>query len=380
MGFVRSLYLVLLSAFAVSSCREGGPSVTRSDFGCLSNGQPTTLYTLTNSSGAFMTLCDYGARIVSIHVPDRNGKLGDVVVGYGDIASFEKGAERFMGCVIGRYANRINHSSFTLDGTEYRLVPNEVRDGVPVQCHGGPEGFDRFVWEGQPLYGENRVGVRFSRVSPDGEQGYPGTLSCSVTYWWTEENVCRVEYGATTDQPTVVNLSNHTVFNLKGEGDRYVMNHLMRVEADTYVLANSQLCPERLLPVEGSPFDFRQMRRVDFRIDDYSDEQLRTANGMSGCWIVRDWDGSLRTVADLYAPETGRGVVTRSTEPAFLTFTGRTFDGSQTGKYGPMEKFCGMLLETFHAADSPNQPEFPSTVLRPGETYSSVTEWHFYVR
>lgn len=222
--------------------------------------------------------------------------------------------------------------------------------------------------------------MRFQRVSPDGEQGYPGNLNCSVTYWWTEENVCRIEYEATTDRPTVVNLSNHTVFNLKGPGDRYVMNHLMQVESDTYVLANRQLCPDRLLPVEGSPFDFRQMRRVDYRLDNYADEQLRIANGMSGCWIIRDWDGSLRKVVDLYAPESGRGVVTLSTEPAFLTFTGRTFDGSQIGKCGPMEKYCGMLLETFHVADSPNQPEFPSTVLRPGETYSSITEWHFYVK
>lgn len=371
---------MMLLAMLFCSCGGRGLRVETSDFGALSSGERTTLYTLTNSSGARMTLCDYGARIVSIEVPDRHGVLGDVVVGYGDIASFEKGTERFMGCVIGRYGNRINHASFTLDGQTYQLVPNEVRDGVPVQCHGGPEGFDRFVWQSTPLQEPERVGVRFSRVSPDGEQGFPGTLACSVTYWWDEENVCRIEYEATTDKPTVVNLSNHTVFNLKGPGDRYVMNHLLRVESDTYVQANRQLCPERLLPVEGSPFDFREMHRVDYRIDDYSNEQLRVADGMSGCWIIRDWDGTLRPVADLYAPETGRGVVTLSTEPAFLTFTGRTFDGSQRGKYGPMEKFCGMLLETFHAADSPNQPAFPSTTLRPGETYSSVTEWHFYVR
>ena len=295
MAIVRHWYLLLLlSAAGLCSCDGGRLSVVSSDFGTLSTGEQTTLYTLTNRSGARMTVCDYGARIVSIQVPDRDGVLGDVVVGYGDIASFEKGAERFMGCVIGRYGNRINHASFSIDGQKYELVPNELRDGVPVQCHGGPEGFDRFVWESTPLQEKDRVGVRFQRVSPDGEQGYPGNLNCSVTYWWTEENVCRIEYEATTDRPTVVNLSNHTVFNLKGPGDRYVMNHLMQVESDTYVLANRQLCPDRLLPVEGSPFDFRQMRRVDYRLDNYADEQLRIANGMSGCWIIRDWDGSLR--------------------------------------------------------------------------------------
>ena len=238
MAIVRHWYLLLLlSAAGLCSCDGGRLSVVSSDFGTLSTGEQTTLYTLTNRSGARMTVCDYGARIVSIQVPDRDGVLGDVVVGYGDIASFEKGAERFMGCVIGRYGNRINHASFSIDGQKYELVPNELRDGVPVQCHGGPEGFDRFVWESTPLQEKDRVGVRFQRVSPDGEQGYPGNLNCSVTYWWTEENVCRIEYEATTDRPTVVNLSNHTVFNLKGPGDRYVMNHLMQVESDTYVLA-----------------------------------------------------------------------------------------------------------------------------------------------
>ena len=376
---IHSCILALFSAM-LCSCVSGGMSVTSADFGRLSTGEDTKLFTLVNSSGASMTLCDYGARIVSINVPDRNGSLGDVVVGYGDISSFETGKERFMGCVIGRYGNRIRNSSFELDGVKYGLVPNEMRDGVPVQCHGGPEGFDRFVWDSAMLEEPGRVGVRFTRLSPDGEQGYPGNLECSVTYWWSEDNVCRIEYEAVTDKPTVVNLSNHTVFNLKGPGDRYVMNHLMTVDSDTYVLADRQLCPDRLMPVEGSPFDFREPHRVEYRIDRYSDEQLRIADGMSGCWIIRDWDGTLRKVVDLYAPETGRGVETWSTEPAFLTFTGRTFDGSQTGKYGPMEKFCGMLLETFHVSDSPNQPRFPSTVLRPGEKYSSVTEWHFYVR
>ena len=208
MAIVRHWYLLLLlSAAGLCSCDGGRLSVVSSDFGTLSTGEQTTLYTLTNRSGARMTVCDYGARIVSIQVPDRDDVLGDVVVGYGDIASFEKGAERFMGCVIGRYGNRINHASFSIDGQKYELVPNELRDGVPVQCHGGPEGFDRFVWESTPLQEKDRVGVRFQRVSPDGEQGYPGNLNCSVTYWWTEENVCRIEYEATTDRPTVVNLS-----------------------------------------------------------------------------------------------------------------------------------------------------------------------------
>ena len=372
------LFILALVA-VVSSCGSHSLSVSSSDFGELSTGERTTLYTLTNSSGASMTLCDYGARIVSINVPDRNGDLTDVVVGYGDIASFEKGRERFMGCVIGRYANRINHSSFEIDGVRYEVVPNEKRDGVPVQCHGGPQGFDRFVWDGEMLEKPGMTGVRFTRLSPDGEQGYPGNLRCSVTYWWTEANVCRIEYEAVTDKPTVVNLSNHTVFNLKGPGDRYVMNHIMTVDSDVYVQGNRQLCPDKLLPVAGSPFDFREPHRVDYRIDQ-PDEQLRIMRGMSACWKIRGWDGSLRRAADLYDPHTGRGVETWTTEPALLTVTGRSFSAEKypDGKYGPIEKFGGMLLETIHFADSPNQSRFPSTVLRPGERYRSVTEYRFY--
>ena len=370
----------LCVAVALSGgCNADRSGISEAPFGNLSTGEEVTLYTVVNPSGAVLEVADYGARIVRICVPDRDGNIDDVVVGAGDVATFEKGPERFFGCVIGRYGNRINHASFTLDGVKYELEANEEFDGVPVQCHGGHDGYDRKMWEGEPVRQDGMSGVRFHRLSPDGEQGYPGNLRCSVTYWWTEANVCRIEYEAVTDKPTVVNLSNHTVFNLKGPGDRYVMNHIMTVDSDVYVQGNRQLCPDKLLPVAGSPFDFREPHRVDYRIDDYSNEQFRIADGMSGCWVIRDWDGSLKKVADLYAPETGIGVETWSTEPAFLTFTGRTFDGSETGKYGPMEKFCGMLLETFHLADSPNRPEFPTTELRPDDKFTSVTEWHFYV-
>ena len=361
-------------AFAVSCTPKAG--VTESSFSCLSTGEPTKLYTIVNRRGASMQLLDYGARIVSVRVPDRNGKMGDVVVGFGDIGNFEK-KDRFIGPVIGRYGNRIDRSSFTLDGVLYALTPNETFGGEPVQCHGGPEGFDRFIWDSEPVSGSGRLGVRFHRLSPDGEQGYPGNLDVSVTYWLTDDNAVRIEYEALTDKSTVVNLSNHTYFNLKGDAGGYVMEHLLQVEADSCIQNNTHFCPDLILPVKGSPFDFREPHRVDYRID-MPDEHLRIMHGMSACWVVRDWDGTLRKVADLYDRGSGRGVETWTTEPALLTFTGRSFDGSYEGKYGPIEKFGGMLLETIHFPDSPNQPRFPSTVLRPGEKYSSVTEYRFY--
>lgn len=313
-------------------------------------------------------------------MPDRNGNIEDVVVGYGNLESFEKG-DRFFGCVIGRFGNRIDHASFTLDGVKYEVDANETFEGEPVQCHGGREGFDRFLWEGEAIQEPGRVGVRFHRLSPDGEQGFPGNLDVYVTYWLTDDNVVKAEYEATTDKPTVVNLSNHTYFNLRGPEGCYIMEHMLQVEADTCVQNNTHFCPDLLLPVDGSPFDFRTPHRVDYRIDT-PNEHLRIMKGMSACWVLRDWDGSLRKAADLYDPKSGRGIETWTTEPTLLTYTGRSFSAESypDGKHGPIDKFAGMLLETIHFPDSPNQDRFPSTVLRPGEKYHSETEYRFYAK
>ena len=372
--------MAVISAAAMAlSCQKNSLAVTSSSFGRLSTGEEVTLYHLTNSNGASMDVIDFGCRIVKICVPDRNGVIDDVVVGPGDLETFEKG-DRFMGCVIGRYGNRINHSSFTLDGVKYDLVANENLDGEPVQCHGGVEGFDTKMWESEAVTGEGRVGVRMHRISPDGEQGYPGNLECCVTYWLDDSNTVKVEYEAETDAPTVLNLSNHTYFNMKGSEGGYIMDHQLQVEADQCVQNNLQYCPDLILPVEDTPFDFREPHRVDYRIDMPS-RHLEIMHGMSACWLVRDWDGSLRKASDVYEPRSGRGMETWTTEPALLTYTARGFSAEKyKGKYGPIDKFGGMLFETLHPADCPNQDRFPSTVLRPGEKYYSTTEFRFYTR
>ena len=378
-SFLRTLALGAWIACAASACTQKA-GISCESFGTLSTGEEAKVWHLRNSKGATMDLSDYGCRIISISMPDRDGKLADVVVGYGRLESFEKG-DRFIGPVIGRYGNRIDHASFVLDGVRYNVDANESFDGEPVQCHGGRLGFDRFIWEGEAITEPGRVGVRFHRLSPDGEQGFPGNLNAYVSYWLTDDNTVRLEYEATTDKPTVVNLSNHTYFNLRGGSSSYVMEHLLQVEADTCIRNNKHFCPDVELPVEGTPFDFREPHRVDYRIDQ-EDEHLRIMKGMSACWKIRNWDGSLRKAADLYDRHSGRGVQTWTTEPAILTFTGRSFCAEKhpDGKYGPIEKFAGMLLETIHFPDSPNQSRFPSTVLRPGETYRSVTEYRFYAR
>lgn len=377
---MKSRFIAVLSLLCIVFGCASEAYVTSEHFGTLSTGEDVTIWHLVNANGASMDVTDYGCRIVRINMPDRNGKMADVVVGYGDLESFEK-KDRFIGPVIGRYGNRIDHASFTLDGVEYNVDANEKFGGEPVQCHGGKQGFDKFLWKGETVQEQGRVGVRFHRISPDGEQGFPGNLDAYVTYWLTDDNVVKLEYDATTDKPTVVNLSNHTYFNMRGNEGGYVMEHHLQVEADTCVQNNTHFCPDKLLHVEGTPFDFRTPQRVDYRID-MPNEHLRIMRGMSACWVIRDWDGTLRKAADLYDPKTGRGVQTWTTEPALLTYTGRTFSakGYPNGKYGPIEKFGGMLLETIHFPDSPNQSRFPSTVLRPGEKYHSETEYRFYSR
>lgn len=370
--------MILISGLVLSVGSIDAGNVESEAFGTLSSGEKVTLWRLHNASGAMLELIDYGSRIVKICMPDRNGIIDDVVVGYGSLESFEKG-DRYLGPVIGRYGNRIDHASFELDGVRYDLVANEKLGGEPVLCHGGVMGFDKFVWSGESLKDEGRVGVRFYRLSPDGEQGFPGNLHVYVTYWLTEDNVVKIEYEAITDKPTVVNLSNHTYFNLRGSAPSNVMEHILQVEADTCVQNNTHYCPDLVLSVEGTPFDFREPHRIDYRID-MPHEHLRIMKGMSACWAVRDWDGTLRKAADLYDEVSGRGVETWTTEPALLTYTGRGFTPEKypDGKYGPLYKFAGMLLETIHYPDSPNQSRFPSTVLRPGERYYSTTEYRFY--
>lgn len=368
----------MLSVSLCLSCSKTAKVVTES-FGQLSDGTEVTLFRLTNSSGAYMEVINYGCRVVGIHVPDRNGVFDDVVPGYDNIESFETGKERFFGSIIGRYGNRIDNASFTLDSTIYNVSANENFEGSPVHCHGGFKGFDRFVWEAEAITDNGNVGVRFKRLSPEGEEGFPGNLDCEVIYLWSNDNVFKIEYKATTDKPTVVNLSNHTYFNLKGQDGGYVMDHILQVDADNYFPNTSHFVPKgQAESVENTPFDMRKPHRVDYAIDT-PNEHFRTMLGFSVCWVLNKPLGEFAKVADLYEPRSGRGVETWTTEPGLLTYTGRGFNDEIKGKGGKaIEKFGGMLLETLHFPDSPNRPDFPSTVLRPGETYTSTTEYRFY--
>lgn len=377
---INYLYLVVQATLLIA-CTSIVPDVETESYGTLSTGENVTLYRLVNGTGAYAEIIDYGCRVVKICVPDRNGVIDDVVQGYDDIESFEKGEERFFGPLLGRYANRINGATFTLNGEEIFLTSNETLGGKPVHLHGGTKGFDRVMWQGEPVLEKKRSGVRFTRMSPHGEEGYPGNLHCTVTYWWTKDNTFKIEYEATTDKTTIVNMSNHTYFNLKGLGKGNVMDHILWVNADYYFQNNEQFVPDgAMLSVEGTPFDMREPRNIDYAIDT-PNEHFRIMKGFSVCWVLRDWNNTLSKAADLWDSHYGRGVETWTTEPGLLTYTGRALNEKMIGKKGiPLEKFGGMLLETMHFADSPNRPDFPSTVLQPGERYYSTTEFRFYTK
>ncbi len=373
--------LIVCGCTFFASCEKDSLSVEMHPFGELSTGEPVTLYRLKSGNGSYMDVIDYGCRVVRICVPDREGVIEDIVPGYDNIKDFEFGSERFFGSIIGRFGNRIADGKFMLDGELIQLTCNEILAGRPGHLHGGEKGFDRVMWDAEILQEEDRVGVQFHRVSPAGEEGYPGNLDCKITYWWTKENVWKIEYSATTDKPTIVNLSNHTYFNLKGANGGYVMDNIMCVESDYYLPNDIHFVPlGPSLPVEDTPFDLREPRRIDHAIDT-PNEHLCNMRGFSVTWVLRNQTGELAKAADLWEPVSGRGIETWTTEPGLLTYTGRLFSDKVVGKGGiPVQKFGGMLLETLHYPNSPNHPEYPATTLYPGQTYYSSTEFKFYTK
>jgi aldose 1-epimerase len=332
-------------------------------------------FELLGKGGLAVTVLDYGAVIQSIRVPDREGNVADVVLGYDDVDGYER--DRFyLGAVVGRYAGRIGGAAFTLDGTRFELSANDP----PNHLHGGRRGFGRVAWRARPFEDGDRVGVVMEHTSPDGDEGYPGRLDVRVTYAVSANDVLSVDYHATADRPTPVNLTQHAYFNLAGEGSGDVLGHELELCASAYTPLGSNLLPTgEIAPVEGTPLDFRAPRRIGERIGaDHS--QLRIAGGYDHNFVVDGEPGALRPAARLADPASGRVLEVRTTEPGMQLYTGNFLDGvpgKRGRRYGPR---AGVCLETQHFPDSPNQPRFPSTLLRPGEAYRSRTELRFSVR
>ena len=346
------------------------PGVTRTSFGTVS-GQPVELFTLRNAHGVEITATNYGAIITSIVTPDRNGRAGDIVLGFDSLDAYLKDPPYF-GAVVGRYGNRIAKGRFTLDGRTYTLATNNG----PNHLHGGVKGFDKVVWKAEPLSG--RTGVMFSRRSPDGEEGYPGNLDVRITYELTDRNELAIDYHATTDKGTPVNLTQHWYFNLAAEGD--ILGHQLTIAADRYTPVDSTLIPTgELASVEGTPFDFRKSTAIGARIEQ-ANEQLKNGNGYDHNWVLNRTGAGRQLAARVVEPKTGRTLEVSTTEPGLQFYTGNFLDGKITGKGGRVyQRRNGFCLETQHFPDSPNQPTFPSAILRPGGVYASQTVFTFGV-
>jgi len=348
-------------------------AVSREAYGTLPTGEAVELFRIVNAHGVELDAITYGGIVTSLRTPDRRGAFADIVLGYDSLEGY-LGRSPYFGTITGRYANRIAGGTFTIDGTTFTLATNNG----PNHLHGGVRGFDKVVWRGEPFEREGEAGVILRYVSADGEEGYPGRLETTVTYTLRDDNTWTVDYRATTDKPTHVNLTQHTYFNLVGDGARDVLDHELRINADRYTPVDATLIPTgELAPVEGTPFDFRAATPIGARID-ADHPQIRNGLGYDHNFVLSRDGAGLVEAAFVRAPTTGRTLTVSTTEPGMQLYTGNFLDGSITGKHGHVYKRrFGFCLETQHFPDSPNKPSFPSTLLRPGETYRSTTVYAF---
>jgi aldose 1-epimerase len=350
--------------------------VMKQAFGKTADGTLIDLYVLTNKNGMEAAITNYGGIVVSLKTPDRNGKLADVVLGYDRLEGY-LGDTSHQGAIVGRYGNRIGRAAFTLNGTRYTLAKNNGDNSL----HGGLKGFDKVVWKAKQMSSAEGDGVELTYLSKDGEEGYPGNLSVRVVYTLTDKNELKIDYTATTDKPTVVNLTNHSYFNLAGQGEGDILQHQLRLTAAKFTPVDAGLIPTgELRPVAGTPFDFRKATAIGARIN-AADEQLKLGRGYDHNFVLDSTGGKLALAAEVYEPKTGRVMEVWTTEPGIQFYTGNFLDGTIHGKAGKVyQQRYAFCLETQHFPDSPNQPKFPSTVLKPGSRYQTTTVYKFAAR
>ena len=368
---------ILVSMIAPLPAAPASPVITVKSFGLLPDGRQTHLFTLENASGFRADISDLGGIVVNLFVPDKSGKLADVSLGFDNAAQY-LAKSPYFGALIGRYGNRIAHGRFTLDGQTYSLATNNSPGDIPCALHGGLVGLDKVIWQARPAIMDGNPALILRYVSRDGEEGYPGELAVEVTYTVTPKNELRIDYQATTTKATPVNLTNHTYFNLKGEGEGTVLDHVLMMRASRTTPVNTGLIPTgEIVPVKRTPLDFTSPHRIGERVD-ASDEQLKFGGGYDHNWVLDSQDGKLALAATVHEPTSGRFMEVLTTEPGLQFYGGNFLDGTLTGKSGKKYPYrSGFCLETQHYPDSPNQPGFPSTILRPGETLRSTTIYRF---
>jgi aldose 1-epimerase len=367
-----SLSFLILSGAAMTT--QAATHIDKKSFGRTDAGE-AFLFTLSREGAPTVAITNQGGFIVAIVAKDRAGKPADVALGYKDFDGYVRGKD-FLGCLVGRYANRIAKGEFTLDGKKHTLAKNNG----PNALHGGPGGFHSRLWTARVVSAPDGEALELTYVSRDGEEGYPGTMTAKVVYSLRADGGLVIDYSATTDAPTIVNLTNHAYFNLAGEGEGTILGHELQLESDRFTPVDATLIPTgEMKPVEGTPFDFRKATAIGARID-AADEQLKRGLGYDHNFVLRGKSGELRQVARVVEPKSGRALEVLTTEPGIQFYSGNFLDGSITGKSGkPYVKRGGFCLETQHYPDSPNRPEWPSVVLRPGQTYRHTTVYRLTV-
>lgn len=370
--------LVTAGCLAACACAFGAPQ----DFGRLSDGRKTKIWRIGSVDGLIVDVTDYGGRIVRVYAPDKNGNLADVTLGWNSAAEYEKYGFS-MGTLIGRYGNRIANGRFTLDGKEYALPVNEKTATRNCNLHGGPEGWDTKIWKVKRAKGlpKRSKGLELTYVSKDGEMGFPGTVTCKVTYVVSPGRVLSVSYEATTDKPTVINPTHHGYWNLAGEASGDVLGQELQLFADEYTMTDAGLIPTKKAPVKGTGFDFTEMRPIGAKADWMAKTEWLKAmdSWYDHNFFLRGAAGELKQAAAMRDPVSGRRMEIWTTEPCIQVYGAQNMDGTMPAKESgkKLVKCAGIALETQHAPDSPNHPEFPSTTLRPGETFRSRTEYRF---
>ncbi|MDR0864184.1 MAG: galactose mutarotase [Candidatus Symbiothrix sp.] len=376
-NLLYSIAFAVIFLFACSkSFQQELPLIDAANFNTTIDGEPVALYTLDSGNGLIVQVTNYGGRIVSLWAPDKNGKSEDVVLGFDSMDKYiHNQGERFLGPAVGRYANRIAKAQFTLDDVTYQLPNNDKGNCL----HGGLKGFDSRVWKVEAVTGNS---IQLSLVSPDGEEGFPGTVTVQMSYALTSDNELKIEYAAITDKPTHINLTNHSQFNLKGAGNGDILGHILTVNAAAITPVDSLLIPTgELLPVVGTPFDFNTPTLIGERIGD-DNPQLKVGSGYDHNWVINhSTENSVELAATLYEPESGRVLEVYTDQPGIQIYTGNFFNGKVNGKYDkPMIYRCAIALETQKYPDTPNHPEFPTTRVNPDERYTQTCIYKFSIK
>lgn len=340
-------------------------------FGTTQNNQPIERYTLTSATDSQIQIITLGGIITTLTLPDRNGQLADIVLGFDTLTSYETNTA-YLGTLVGRYGNRIANGQFTLNNQTHKLATNNG----PNHLHGGIQGFNKKIWTAIPFHTPNEAGVHLSYISRDGEEGYPGTLSATVTYTFTDDHTFKITYRATTDKPTHINLTHHGYFNLSSTNT--ILDHTLKLNASQFTSINNTLIPTgEMQSVQNTPFDFTKAKRIGDHIN-ANNEQIQFGGGYDHNFVIDHWNNTLQHIATVTDPQSGRTMALHTTEPGVQFYTGNFLDGSAIGKNNTAyTKRSGFCLETQHFPDSPNQPQFPTTVLNPGETYQSETLYIF---